>query len=413
MLVMEFINHLNIEDAHQRRAFLMIETRSVLQQVLQGLAYLHSARVTHRDIKPSNILLVSYEPMHIKLTDFGLAIGRSDQLSTHCGSLAYVAPEVHEGSYNDKVDIWSVGVVALWLTVGLPDYPRSRGKNRDWPSLLKQRLDTSSADRLFYHFTKCLLRSRADNRPSAEQSLEDQFFQLDWYVQTQSALNSPEIRSQSGDTAWQTAPEIFAPLPLDPLSLQQTVHVAGSSPTEVAPTRTSTEYRAEDRHRSVNAPSPSTFAARQTQLFAAPLQDNALAEWQPQASAQEVQEQAQAAQALPSSPLSVLRVPARAAKPARAAATYWKLKYAGNRVITYKPNDALINATQLIKAHGYTKTIRWGAIEKKVGKFHQRISKNGEGTYVSMTDAQKIFQHLRLRADALEELTRQINEYKK
>lgn len=125
MLIMTFINHHNIKDAHQRRPLLMIETRGVLEQVLQGLAYLHSARVTHRDIKPSNILLVSYEPTHIKLTDFGLAIGRSDQLSTHCGSLAYIAPEMHQGSYNDKVDIcrlvcWRCRIVASCRPSRLP-----------------------------------------------------------------------------------------------------------------------------------------------------------------------------------------------------------------------------------------------------------------------------------------------------
>merc|ERR1719389_1487374 len=43
------------------------------QQILSGLAYLHSCNVLHRDLKPSNLLV--NEDCQLRITDFGLARG--------------------------------------------------------------------------------------------------------------------------------------------------------------------------------------------------------------------------------------------------------------------------------------------------------------------------------------------------
>ena len=54
----------------------------------------------------------------LKLSDFGISkiLTASDQLSTICGTPIYMAPEIWKmETYNEKVDIWSVGVVAYYL----------------------------------------------------------------------------------------------------------------------------------------------------------------------------------------------------------------------------------------------------------------------------------------------------------
>lgn len=49
--------------------------KSLLWQLLKGLAYLHRHAVMHRDLKPSNVLVMGDGPEHgcVKIADFGLA----------------------------------------------------------------------------------------------------------------------------------------------------------------------------------------------------------------------------------------------------------------------------------------------------------------------------------------------------
>lgn len=324
------------------------------------------------------------------MTDFGLAIECSHQLTSHCGSLPYLAPEVFTRCYTYKVDLWSLGVIALELVAGLPSYPA--GRHQDWPGLLKGRLEMTPCDRLLYRFIQSLLQSDANNRPSAGQALALPFLQLDWFLQT-----GPDAPAPADDAAWPT--QIFAPILYGPQTHPQTQ----DSPTEWAPTPA--EYAAhtasfsgppELGHRSQNAPSPPDHAAQQCQV-SAPVPADPFLELQPQA------------QALPpaSAQASIVLAPAQNPAP-----TYWKLKLRKGKVM-YRPADGLVNATQLVKANGYNRELRWPAMEKKLGDL-QRTSVNGRhiiGTNVSMSNAQRILQHLKLDTASLQELTRQIGEH--
>uniref|UniRef100_A0A669ER60 Protein kinase domain-containing protein n=1 Tax=Oreochromis niloticus TaxID=8128 RepID=A0A669ER60_ORENI len=79
--------------------------RAVLFQLANALSHLGSVGIVHADLKPRNIMVVD-----LKLIDFGLA-----------------SPEVVIGSrYNEAIDMWSLGLVAVELATGCPFYP---GKN--------------------------------------------------------------------------------------------------------------------------------------------------------------------------------------------------------------------------------------------------------------------------------------------
>lgn len=108
-------------------------------EIADALTYLHSKFsdkyvVLHRDIKPDNLCLT--DDGHIKLIDFGLcACVRRDQWKsegynlTGCtGSLRYMAPEVAQRTkYNEKVDIYSFGILMYQLLTGLVPFSH---KNR-------------------------------------------------------------------------------------------------------------------------------------------------------------------------------------------------------------------------------------------------------------------------------------------
>lgn len=86
---------------------------------------MHSRSIAHRDIKSDNFLLQdSSERAEIKLIDFGLAkpCEAAQTLTTKCGSAHYIAPEVLQGFYNKKCDIWSCGVFLYIMLSGAPPF---------------------------------------------------------------------------------------------------------------------------------------------------------------------------------------------------------------------------------------------------------------------------------------------------
>uniref|UniRef100_A0A0M3HNL0 non-specific serine/threonine protein kinase n=1 Tax=Ascaris lumbricoides TaxID=6252 RepID=A0A0M3HNL0_ASCLU len=92
------------------------------RQLIEGVKFIHSIGIVHRDIKPENILLTQKDVL--KISDFGMATvfkhnGQERMLSTRCGTLPYVSPQVLTGTYRaEPTDIWSCGVVLVALLAG-------------------------------------------------------------------------------------------------------------------------------------------------------------------------------------------------------------------------------------------------------------------------------------------------------
>ncbi|KAF3334302.1 putative calcium-dependent protein kinase [Carex littledalei] len=119
-IIMELCSGGRLSDflVKERARFCERNAAEVVKELMGIVKYCHEMGVVHRDIKPENILLT--ESGRMKLADFGLATRLSDgqKLSGFFGSPAYVSPEVLTGYYNEKTDIWGVGVLLHFLLLG-------------------------------------------------------------------------------------------------------------------------------------------------------------------------------------------------------------------------------------------------------------------------------------------------------
>jgi calcium-dependent protein kinase len=78
----------------------------------------------HRDLKPENLLLDSKNDNTIKVIDFGTSaqFDPTKKMKQTFGTAYYIAPEVLTSEYNEKCDVWSIGVILYILLSGRPPF---------------------------------------------------------------------------------------------------------------------------------------------------------------------------------------------------------------------------------------------------------------------------------------------------
>ena len=90
--------------------------------MLYAISYCHKNSVVHRDLKPENILIddPGDPQLNLKIIDFGISVVAepNKKLKEKRGTAYYMAPEVIQGSYTSKCDIWSIGIILYVLLSG-------------------------------------------------------------------------------------------------------------------------------------------------------------------------------------------------------------------------------------------------------------------------------------------------------
>lgn len=156
-----------------------------MHQIMSGVNYCHNMGITHRDLKPENILIEEVDGViTLKIIDFGTssAIGPNEKLTKKTGTSFYIAPEVLQGKYNEKCDIWSCGIIMYIMLCGGPPFVGTNN-NEIFTAILEEHLVFKGE--IWKHVShdsmlliRSMLEKKPDKRPTAQEILMSKWFSL-------------------------------------------------------------------------------------------------------------------------------------------------------------------------------------------------------------------------------------------
>lgn len=177
-VVMEYMDGGSLTDVVTETLMRESQMAAVAREILQAVHHLHSSKIVHRDIKSDNVLLDMSG--NVKLTDFGFCSHFSvrSMRQTVVGTPYWMSPEIiNKIPYDEKVDIWSLGILVIEMVDGEPPYMELdpirvlyhiAGKGRPYPK------SPGLSPELLDFIDRCL-EVEPNKRASAEELLRHEF----------------------------------------------------------------------------------------------------------------------------------------------------------------------------------------------------------------------------------------------
>ena len=135
------------------------EAKLIIYEILKGIKYLHedfdsNSRIIHYDLKPQNIL---FHKGCLKITDFGLCKimdichnqGNIELTFKGGGTYWYLPPECFENGFskiNQKVDVWSLGVIFYELIYGKKPF----GDQMSQEKIVREKIIVNEGDNVIF-----------------------------------------------------------------------------------------------------------------------------------------------------------------------------------------------------------------------------------------------------------------------
>ena len=120
-----------VENTENGIQFTEKQAANLFRQMMNAINYCHKNGIVHRDLKPENLLYLNKDKNSpIKVIDFGMSKRFTPEkfMSEKVGTAYYISPEVLQGKYDEKCDIWSAGVILYIIICG---YPCFNGEDDD------------------------------------------------------------------------------------------------------------------------------------------------------------------------------------------------------------------------------------------------------------------------------------------
>ena len=206
-VVMEYVNGGNLKGCLEKykqknfgRPFSEDIVQYLMSQIIDALKYIHQHNVIHRDLKTDNIM-VSFDneidknnlnmlKAKIKIIDFGVSFIKNKQqlAKTYVGTPINMAPEFFNKvknsssyllgqfeTYDEKVDIWSIGTVCYELLVGQPAFTGTTIEELKKKIEIGQYIIPQSMSQEAQSFLDCMLKYNPEFRLNTSQLLGHPF----------------------------------------------------------------------------------------------------------------------------------------------------------------------------------------------------------------------------------------------